>query len=320
MAKLFDPFLTKCGKVLDSMIEAISLTAYVVAIAVVIFGCGILYTLLTPYSQGIAKGDEPLESCTYFEGVYFSVVTLSSLGYGELHPIGASRAIACIEVLFGLAWLGIVIAKITSRRLSYHVQRLFSSDAQRRLADFIAAFETADQSLRNMHDDIKTTLGKEHREEDQSRILTAFRTIAGSLHTASVALADYISYEAQHVGYFTVAPTDPIRQLEKIVGDVLWRLSGIVGDITPGERVEFLEFDNWKRLAETLDSHKVVCSAIREQSADRELERLTERVLECCDSLRKNYFAAPAAVPTPAQRRQAPPDANPPQEFVDSGE
>ena len=327
MGNWFKALLKGCEKALDYMIEEVSLSVYVGAIVVVIVGCGVLYTFLTPHSHGIAnKDDVAISPCTIFDGLYFSIVTLSSLGYGEYHPMGASRAIACTEVLFGLAWLGTVIAKITSRRLSYHVQRLFSSDAQKRLEDLIARFEAADQSFQGMRDEFPVIPGNGYRQEDKARVLVALRTNVALLHTASSALGDYISYEAQHAGYFTVTPTDPIRRLEKIVGDVLVSLSGVVISMAPGHRAEFLEYANWKRLAEIFDSHKKVGSAITEQSKDLELRQLTTRVNECCEDLRKNYFATPVSVPTPAQPAQpAQPDqvspgATAPQEFMESGQ
>jgi hypothetical protein len=33
---------------------------------------------------------------------YFSVVTATTLGYGDYHPIGVGRAIASLEALFGM--------------------------------------------------------------------------------------------------------------------------------------------------------------------------------------------------------------------------
>jgi hypothetical protein len=46
--------------------------------------------------------------------LYFSVVTETTLGYGDLRPAGASRVIVCLHVLIGLAFAGVVVAKITS--------------------------------------------------------------------------------------------------------------------------------------------------------------------------------------------------------------
>ena len=91
--------------------------------------------------HGIGQNLKPLSDITFSTGIYFSIVTISSLGYGDMHPMGFSKALICVEVLMGLAVIGIMIAKVTSRRLSYHVSRLFSFDAQKRLEDFAAQFD-----------------------------------------------------------------------------------------------------------------------------------------------------------------------------------
>jgi hypothetical protein len=80
---------------------------------------------------------------------YFIVVTFSSLGYGDFRPIGVSRLLASAEVIIGLAFLGIAIAKLSSARQSYYTARLFSSDAQARLDKFSIGFDELMKSLNN---------------------------------------------------------------------------------------------------------------------------------------------------------------------------
>jgi hypothetical protein len=54
---------------------------------------------------------------TQFEGlgsrldaVYFTVVTLGTVGYGDVHPIGdAARTIVILQILANLAFLGVVV-------------------------------------------------------------------------------------------------------------------------------------------------------------------------------------------------------------------
>ena len=124
-------------RALTYLIEEVSLRVYLLVYVVVVLGCGGLYSFLTTHGHGVNAS--PLG---FLDGVYFSVVTVTSLGYGDLYPVGFSRVIAGAEVLFGLAFMGIMIAKVTSRRLSYHVQRLFVSDAQQRLDEFAERFAT----------------------------------------------------------------------------------------------------------------------------------------------------------------------------------
>ena len=49
----------------------------------------------------------------YREGIYFSVVTETTVGYGDAVPIGYSKLFACLQVIGGLAIAGLFIARIT---------------------------------------------------------------------------------------------------------------------------------------------------------------------------------------------------------------
>ena len=99
-----------------------------------------------------------------------------------MHPMGFSKALICVEVLFGLAMIGTMIAKVTSRRLSYHVSRLFSFDAQKRLEDFATQFDSVRVDL----DAIMPKLATVYRDipnsessssEDKIALISAFQKI-----------------------------------------------------------------------------------------------------------------------------------------------
>jgi len=49
--------------------------------------------------------------------LYFSVVTWTTLGYGDLAPTPAARCVAAIEALLGYITMGVLIAAITTRGL-----------------------------------------------------------------------------------------------------------------------------------------------------------------------------------------------------------
>ena len=63
----------------------------------------VLYTILTPIGHGIGSNRVPLPDASFLTGLYFSVVTISSLGYSYMHPMGISKALASVQVLLGLA-------------------------------------------------------------------------------------------------------------------------------------------------------------------------------------------------------------------------
>lgn len=63
-------------------------------------------------NDGLVKSD--MLPVSFSDALYFSVVTETTLGYGDISPKGISRFLVCGQVLLGLVLAGVVVAKITS--------------------------------------------------------------------------------------------------------------------------------------------------------------------------------------------------------------
>jgi hypothetical protein len=87
----------------------------VVAALLLTFGCAWGYFTLSPTSESPNGLRIPGPGDVHFgDALYFSIVTETTLGYGDIRPVGFSRALASCEVLLGLLLAGVLIAKITS--------------------------------------------------------------------------------------------------------------------------------------------------------------------------------------------------------------
>jgi len=61
-----------------------------------------------------------LEGWSIIDSVYFSVVTLATVGFGDLHPTGdATKIFTIIYILFGLGVIAAFISEITKRRAAF---------------------------------------------------------------------------------------------------------------------------------------------------------------------------------------------------------
>lgn len=81
--------------------------------------CGVLYWLagMTP-GHGLAAGGVAVGPGLdgFATALYFSFVTATSVGYGDVVPLGAVRILAIAEAVTGLLVFGAVVAKFVSRR------------------------------------------------------------------------------------------------------------------------------------------------------------------------------------------------------------
>ena len=202
-------------KALSFLVDEVSAQAHVLWFIATVILFGFAYTLLTPIGHGIGQNLTPLSDTTFLTGIYFSIVTISSLGYGHIHPMGFSKALACIEVLMGLGVMGILIAKVTSRRLSYHVSRLFSSDAQTRLESLAREFSASHSAITAIMPRLGTTYqgtpGSTSPPGDSRHAAVAdFRDAISELRTRCLALYDYLSLEIPQGNYFQSVPCSTV--------------------------------------------------------------------------------------------------------------
>ncbi len=101
-----------------------------------VMASGTLYWLGTFIdSHGLVENGAPIG--TGFNGwltaIYFSFVTATSVGYGDVQPQGLARMFAIIEAVSGLLIFGAVVAKFVSRRQDEMVREIHRVTFEERL-------------------------------------------------------------------------------------------------------------------------------------------------------------------------------------------
>jgi len=79
---------------------------------VIIVSCGLIYWVLRGVSRNDGKHDEPRSKRDWrslMTCLYFSVVTFTTLGYGDYRARGFSRALASVEALLGITMLSLFV-------------------------------------------------------------------------------------------------------------------------------------------------------------------------------------------------------------------
>ncbi len=80
----------------------------------------VAYTILEVISPESFEGFTPLMGCGWDnEWLYFSFVTMTTLGYGDLVPVSATaRALAYMQAVFGQFYVAILVAGLVSAYIS----------------------------------------------------------------------------------------------------------------------------------------------------------------------------------------------------------
>ncbi len=73
-----------------------------------------LYFFSSNSLQSSGKLHLPSGPCAPFlDCLYFSVITITTLGYGDIHPVGIGRVIASLETIVGVVFAGYAVSEIS---------------------------------------------------------------------------------------------------------------------------------------------------------------------------------------------------------------
>jgi potassium channel LctB len=103
-----------------------SFGAMLVVWLALVLGCGLVYWLLGLWEVSLVEGGAQVPATLEGLGtaIYFSFVTATSVGYGDVAPVGLARALAATESAAGLVVFGCVISKLVSRRQELLVEEI----------------------------------------------------------------------------------------------------------------------------------------------------------------------------------------------------
>jgi hypothetical protein len=92
-----------------------------------ILACALVYWIVSATGfGGLREGDRALrgDARGFLTSLYFSFVTATSVGFGDVVPRGALRGIAIVEAVLGLLIFGAVVSKLVSRRQEQVIEEI----------------------------------------------------------------------------------------------------------------------------------------------------------------------------------------------------
>ena len=283
-------------RVLSILVDDIRLLHYGFIFFGVIFLLGWLYYALTPLANGIGIGGEAVTNLSFPDALYFSVVTVSSLGYGDMHPMGFSKFIAGGEVLFGLTIMGIMLAKLTSSRLSHHVSRLYTSELQKRLEEFSSDFDQIEDSLRSCMRDLghafqQTPAGVPPADppaivQQCSSLLSRFRLRAADLN-------EYIAEETYKGAFFGVAPWNTLQKTADAIDQCLFVLAQLVTSLSPEAKTLVLDRQNRRHTSAIVETVRTLAQFVVSNCKNVEVREAFSQLIQNSSAVPESYYTVP---------------------------
>ncbi len=124
------------GNAILDLIERRTTSWLFMAWLAMIMACGAAYWLIAkaPWA-GLAERGAPIGAGVrgLLTAIYFSFVTATSVGYGDVVPVGGARVLAVAEAVSGLLIFGAVVAKFVSRRQDELVREIHRVTFEERL-------------------------------------------------------------------------------------------------------------------------------------------------------------------------------------------
>jgi hypothetical protein len=177
---------TLIGKVLDRA-TYLHIGAWILGI---IFICALLYTWIGSSSDTANFGDY----------LYFSVITFTSLGYGDIAPVGIGKLVASIEVFFGLITVAIFVGKVASERQAALLTLVYTSEHHRRITSFT-------ESIKSLNDKVLSAFNEYDNEQLIKESQSAYRFVS-SLH-------NYLMMQSHQGQIATIGNISTLRRLYK---------------------------------------------------------------------------------------------------------
>lgn len=117
--------------------EWVSTTSVFLVWSLTVLGYAAIYVILSYFpGHGLTNFDHLTIGERVLYGTYYSIITATNTGYGDIVPHGLSRLFAAAEAVSGLLLLALFIGKIVSHKQTIAIKRVHRSSFESTFHDF----------------------------------------------------------------------------------------------------------------------------------------------------------------------------------------
>jgi hypothetical protein len=245
----------------------------IAGVIVVTFSSAAIYWFGTHHGWGIQQTfvntPDPRNSLAvgFWDCLYFSVITITTLGYGDYRPESYGRLIAGIEVLSGIVLMGIFVSRLVSGQLDRRSKRIMRGLLNAEIQEFRTQLTSVIQGLSAMPLTLLTN--------QPSAFLFRARGLADSI-------ARYWRHEARDPD---LEETIPSRAASRLLGELIELLDAIeVG--AKGKLKTDLHIDDHKAIRRISEATLLLATVLFERTQDDGVVHAYDRVCEIVSRLR----------------------------------
>ncbi|MBI4152913.1 two pore domain potassium channel family protein [Candidatus Woesearchaeota archaeon] len=146
---------------------------------ITILSFGGVYYALNRYNAVLVVGvgaDAPL---TFLDSVYFSFITATSTGYGDIIPLGIARILALVEVTMSLLLFGVLVSKIVSVKQEVLLQEIYDISFEEKISRIRSALYLFRSDVSKLIEKIDSNSISQRRISD---LWITFTTLENSMY------------------------------------------------------------------------------------------------------------------------------------------
>jgi hypothetical protein len=282
---------------------------------VTIVGCAAGYYFLTPGGNGLASNGKALEKTEIGNAVYFSIVTISSLGYGDLHPVGYSKAIVSFEVMLGLVLMGLMLARLTSSLLSFQVTELYGAEQERKLEALAVKCEGLNEDLQDVFEKVSAAAAPVPGSKSSALPTQRFRSTLGRMGSITLQ-AHTLVLRGAPGSLLKIASGEMLLRTGIALNQGTFILSQTMLTLIGSQKTATLDVAVRTEITGIANRLDDLCRHVERESDDDHVKSQFVQIRESSKQVRRAIYASksPTQPEQPDQQLSLPPEAGPEKE------